>query len=174
MKIVAAIAVGVVGVTGSSVLLCLHFVGELTFLTLMGLVAVCALIIAFIDRIVSFSLRDLKVELAKVESARKEVEQREKDVRRVAIAIAEITAFLAAFHRRMGSQESFQIETQWLQSRIESLLRDVSIAQEEKAKVLRYLRRVREMDSHKDRDPTAFSAHWDQIWTDIKTEAENA
>ena len=174
MRTIVSLFIGMVGVAGATALLWLHRVSEPSFIILVCVSLISAFVVAFIDKISSFSLRDMTVELARVESARKEVEQKEKDVRQVAIAIAEITVFLAAFHRRMGSEETHLLEAQWLNHRAEMLLGDLSIGDAEKRRIMRYLLQVDEMDSLKKTDRDGSLAKWNHIWAGIRDEVKGA
>lgn len=171
-RIITALLVGAGGPVGAYKLLLLHQISEPSFIILVCVAIIGAIVIGFVDRIHSFSLRDLRVEMAKVEAARQDVEDREREVRRIALTLAEVTMFLAAFHRRLGSDESHAIEQRWLESRIKQLLSEITAAPAEEAKVFRFISAVHEMDLQRSADPEQSQHTWDRIWEDISREIE--
>lgn len=168
VRIVFAIIVAATGVLGSSELLFLHKIGELSFAVFVCMSVLIGLAIAFGDRLESLSFRELKIELGKVEAARKDVEQREQQVRRTALALAEITMFLAAFQHRMGSEETHDLETQWFSRKVGELLDTIYASTPERENTFRFIEAVKHMDAVRERDPKASEAQWDAVWKLIR------
>jgi hypothetical protein len=110
-----------------------------------------------------FDLRGLKIEFAKVESARKEVE-------RVATALAELAIFLAAFQRRFGSDETQAIEVRWLAQKVGRLLDGIGAPVSERQRVFRYLDAVKRIDAIRETDKAAADAVWADTWRQIASE----
>ena len=173
-RIIIAVLFAVGGTFGAYKLISLHQISEPSFVIFVCVAIIGAFVIGFVDRIQSFSLRDLRVEMAKVEAARQDVEAREQEVRRIALTLAEVTMFLAAFHRRLGSEESHAIEQKWLESKIRKLLSEVAAVPAEEAKVFRFIRAVHEMDLQRSADPKQSEHTWDKIWEDISREIDKA
>ena len=169
-QIIAAIIIGIGGIAGAYLLLSARKISEATFVILFSITVITALVVAFIDRVQSFSLRDLRVELAKVENARREVEEKERQVHGVAMTLAEITVFLAAFHRRLGSEESQELENEWLGKRVADLLAVSKASEEERSHVFRFIREVEEMDLLRKTDQKASEAKWNTIWERVRNE----
>jgi len=127
-----------------------------------GLSVFGLLVIFFADRVDWFDVKSFKVQLRKVEKARQEVED-------VALILAEITSFIAAFHRRIGSQEKYDLEKKWMQAKIEELLNGMDAESKTRESVLSYLTKAEELDIIK-RDGTGNTEEfWDEIWKDIET-----
>jgi Sec-independent protein translocase protein TatA len=74
-KVVASIAVALIGMIFATVLLALKLIGSVSFLGVLGLFAVCALIVFFAERLREFSLRDMKVTLREIKEERARVEE---------------------------------------------------------------------------------------------------
>jgi hypothetical protein len=172
IRIIAATTFMLFGVLGSLKLKTSAVIGEPSFIFILCITVLASMFIAFYDRIGSLSLRDLKLEMAKVESARYDVEQRQKEVREIATSLAEITTFIAAFHRRIGSDESHALEVQWLSVKVRRLLESVGADDKERKRIFRYLDEVRQMDEVKADDRAAGKSRWDSIWSTIKDEIE--
>ncbi|QTN32872.1 hypothetical protein HZ994_11225 [Akkermansiaceae bacterium] len=164
-RIAAAIILSLIGVAGSTGLIVSGLIGELSFVLLLVSSAFIGLVVAFIDRIQSFSLRELKVEMAKVEAARQEVED-------IAMTLAEISVFFAAFNHRFGSEESHRIEREWITTKVHNLLDSIQQDTATKEKVLRYLTDVQKMDAMRESDSEAGDAIWDAMWKTIEDESK--
>lgn len=162
MKYGIALIFSIIGISGSIRLIVSESSspGSMLALTLsiFGL-----LVIFFADRIEWFDFKALRVHLREVQEAKKEVED-------VALALAEITAFLAAFHRRMGGEESHRIETDWMQSRVERLLDGMKADSAVRKKILYYLHQVREMDTVRESDSNRGLNRWNEIWKEVESE----
>lgn len=161
----------IVGISGSVKLM----VSESSSSSIIILVSVSffsLLLIFFGDQVDWFDLKNLKVKMRKIEAARKEVEEREKEVRRVALAISEITVFLAAFHRRLGSDETHELEVEWLKKKVRQLLTESSASVDEQSRAFRFLREIEEMDRIKETDQKASEVRWNAIWAMIKDEIQ--
>src|ERR1035437_3942404 len=74
-RTITAMILSASGVIGSYRLISAQLIGESSFCLLACSSVFIGLVVAFIDRIQSFSMRDLKVEMAKVEESKKEVEE---------------------------------------------------------------------------------------------------
>jgi hypothetical protein len=170
IRMTSAAALGAIGVLASYKLKTAGTIGEPSFVVFVGLSAVVALALAFGDRLQSVSLRDLKIELAKVESSRKEVEQREQQVRHMATTLAEITIFFTAFHRRLGSDETHALEIQWLTQKVTTLLDGMAAPEKERQRVFHYLDAVQKMDAIKETDRESGKAQWEDLWKKIEDE----
>ena len=140
-RTIVVVAIAAVGVGGTIWLRDSQRVGEGSFVLLLALSILVALIVAVIERVTSFSLRDLSVQLAKVEKARKEVEQKEDTVRQLSLLFAEVGAFLTAFHRRLGDEETHRIEERWLSWKAEKLLHLVNATEAERTKTFHFTKR---------------------------------
>ena len=114
----------------------------------------------------------MSVSLAAVEAARQEVTAKQEEVTRIALAIGEITVFLAAFHRRMGSERNHDLEQKWLQQRVLRMLAESNISGAEREHVFRWLREIESMDAIKDKPESM--AYWNRIWDRIEEETEEA
>jgi len=130
------------------------------------------LVIFLSDRLQGFDFSKLKLEMQKIEEAREEVEDKREEVARIALATAEITAFMAAFHRRLGSERSHDLEASWLESRVASLLKDAEIPYTEQNRVFRWLNEVRAMDAIEDRNES--NAVWERVWDEVESEIKMA
>jgi len=161
----AALALSVIGIAGSVQLLRAHLISEVSFVALVSGSVVLGLIVAFIDRVLKFSFKDLSVEFAKVEAARQEVEE-------IAMTLAEISVFFAAFNHRFGSEESHRIEREWITTKVHNLLDSIQKDTATKEKVLRYLTDVQKMDAMRDSDSEAGDAIWDAMWKTIEDESK--
>jgi predicted RNase H-like nuclease (RuvC/YqgF family) len=148
-------------------------VSEASFVILVSGAVLLGLIVAFIDRVLKFSFKDLSVEFAKVEQARIEVEATREEVERIAISIADITGFLAAFHRRLGSEQSHKLEAEWLEAKISTLLQETQISSEVREKAFRWLRAVRHMDAMKENGEKS-NDEWDRVWATVEEEIKEA
>ena len=137
------------------------------------LVSLCALLIIFFgDSVDWFDLKNLKVQMRQVEAARQEVAAKQEEVTRIALAIGEITVFLAAFHRRMGSERNHNLEQKWLHQRVSRMLAESNISDAEREHVFRWLRETESMDAIKDKPESM--ACWNRIWDRIEQETEEA
>lgn len=159
-----------IGVFASFKLKTAGTIGEPSFVVFVSISAIVSLAVAFGDRLQSVSLRDLKIELAKVESTRKEVEHREQEVRRIATALAEVTVFLAAFHWRPGSHETQALEVQWLTQRVTTLLDGMGASEAERQRVFQYLDAVKKMDAVGKSDRAGAETQWAALWKMIEDE----
>ena len=168
-KTITAAALPVIGILAFVQLKISGVIGETSLVILIGILFVVSLIIVFQDRVLSFSLRDLKVELAKVESTRKEVEQREQEVRRIATTLAEITTFFAAFGRRYGGEQD--VEVQWLSKKINMMLDGIHLENDERERIFQYLEAMRKVDELSATDKKAAEAVWNATWEKLRDEA---
>lgn len=162
-----------IGIAGSVQLLRSQLVSEASFLALVSVTVLLGLIVAFIDRVLRFSFKDLSVEFARVEQARIEVEATREEVERIASSIADITGFIAAFHRRLGSEQSHKLEAAWLEAKISTLLRDTNISSEVRDRAGRWLRAVRHMDAMKENGEKS-NDEWDRVWATVEEEIKEA
>jgi hypothetical protein len=174
VRILIAACVAIIGVAVSHNWKLAGTIGETTFVIFVFLSVFVSLIIAFNHRLLSLSLRDWKLELAKVESARKDVEKREQSVRRIATALAEIAMFLAAFQRRFGSEQTQDLEVQWLTHKVSLLLQGMAVSDEERRRVFQYLDAVKKMDAIRDSDKAVAEAEWVGLWKRIEDEIHKA
>lgn len=164
-RIAAAIILSVIGIVGSIGLIAFGLIGELSFVLLLISSVFIGLVVAFIDRIQSFSLRELKVEMAKVETARQEVED-------IAMTLAEISVFFAAFNHRFGSKESHRIEREWITTKVHNLLGSIKKDTATKEKVLGYLTEVQKMDALRESDSDEGDAMWHAMWKTIEDDSK--
>lgn len=158
----------VVGISASFSLMAGSLVTEWPFVVLVSLSAVLGLVVAFSERLQSVSLKDLEIKLAEVESSREEVKHREQEVRRIATAVAEITVFIAVFHRRLVEDEQRELEIQWLTQRVNALLDGMRSSDTERGRVFQYLAAVKKIDPLYESDKTAFAAAWKSLWKKIE------
>lgn len=137
------------------------------------LVSLCALLIIFFgDSVDWFDLKNLKVQMRKVEEARKEVEEREREVARIALAMAELTNFIAAFQGRFGDDRSNSLEREWLQYRTRKLLLESGVSGEEMAHASRWVDAINRMDSMK--GTKEGEGEWERIWDRVEEEIKEA
>ncbi len=170
MKIIAAIIFMLFGVFGSLKLKTSDVIGEPSFILILCITTLASLFIAFHDRIGSLSFRELKIEMAKVESARHDVEQRQMEVRLIATSLAEVTLFLAAFQHRIGSEESYADEVAWLKQKVTALLNNMKLPETEQRRIFHHLEAVQRLDSLKATDRAQAQAEWKELWKVIKSE----
>lgn len=162
-----AIIFAVIGIFGAFKLI----VGDSTTIAggLITTVALCGLlIIYFSDAVDWFDLKNLKVQMRKVEDARLEIEQKEAEISRIALATAEIAIFFAAFHRRLGSTRTRELENRWLENRLGQLLSDSSIDYSERNNAFRWLREVKAMDTIENDEER--KKKWERIWDRVEAE----
>jgi hypothetical protein len=173
-RITAAIVLPFVVIRWANQLLLSHAVGETSFVIFACVSLILAFAIAFIDRIQSFSLRDLSVQMGKVEAARQDVEAREQEVRRVAFTLAEIALFLAAFQHRILGEGQSEIQTAWLESKVHELLTTVSGTPDDQEHVFRLFAAAKDMDqTHGTIDAKEWDRRWDEIYKRIIDETKS-
>ena len=114
------------------------------------------------------SLRELKIEMAKVEAARQDVEAREQQVRRTALALAEITVFLTTVHHRFVNEETHALESRWFNHKVSELLDMVAASSAERTHTFRLYESLKQIDALRDKDPEASSKLWDSTWKEIR------
>jgi hypothetical protein len=136
-------------------------------------VALCGLLIIFFADVIDwFDLKKLKVQMRKVEEARKEVEEREREVAGIALAMAELTNFIAAFQGRFGDERTNALEREWLQYRTRKLLVESGVSGDEMAHASRWVDAIKRMDSMK--DTKEGEGEWDRIWDRVEAEIKEA
>lgn len=167
---VVSIVLCLAGVYGSFGLLSQKYVGEITFTTLVALSIIVSLVVFFADRIKAINLKQLYIEFEKVERARKEVENKEKEVKAVALALADITLFLASFNHRLGDDEDYDLQIKWLKKRVDDVMRDLDINAETKQKYFRFIDKIEEADRVRATDKNKSSEIWKTIKGSIKEE----
>jgi hypothetical protein len=171
-RIILAMTFMIIGVLGSFKLIISGFIGGPSFIVLVCISALISFVIAFNDRIELLSFRELKIVLAKVESARKEVEEREQSIRRITLGLSEIIMFFAAFNHRAVDTKTYQLESQWLEAKVRKLLSDIAvIPPQEQEEIFRFIRATKEADE-KDwkTNPEAYEAAWHNILKKISDE----
>ncbi len=79
--------------------------------------------VAYSDRVKQFTLSvgEMKMVLAEVKEAKKDVELRETRIKEIAMVSAEVVAHIAAFYGRAGSEESHKLNRLWLAARVKRL-----------------------------------------------------
>ena len=95
-KIIIAIIFTVIGIAGSLRLKMTGTIGEPSFDLFICAFLLVGLFVAFSDRVKSFSLRDLKLEMEKVEQARADVQEREQRVRKIAALLGDLITYVEA------------------------------------------------------------------------------
>ena len=169
-RTIAAIILTFIGIVGSIQLLRSQLITEVPFTTLSMAAAFFGCVIAFIDRVQSFGSAAFRVELAQVQEARKEVEARALEIRRVTFALAEITLFITAIQGRIRSEGEADVNTPWLESKVREILHSVSATPEEQSKTFRLFSAAKEMDRlHGQLDAT----EWEKGWNAIKEQISN-
>jgi hypothetical protein len=172
INIIASLTLSVSSIVGSSHLLLSHSITELSFIALCGLSVLIGFLILWKDRILSVSFKDLSVQLAKIEETRIEVEAKREEIERMAVSIADMMGFLAAFHRRLGSEKSHKLEAEWLEANIDLLLRDSQVGSDVREKAFRWLRAVRYMDGMERGEKS--NDEWNRVWSMVEEEIKEA
>ena len=172
-RIAATLIFTMIGIAGSVQLLRVQLISEASFVVLASIVVFFTIVVVFFDRVLKLGFKDISVEFARVEQARIEVEATREEVERIAIAIADITGFLAAFHRRLGSDSSHKLEVKWLEAKISALLKDTQISNEVREKAFRWVRAVKHMDTMKENGEKS-NGEWDRIWSTVEEEIQEA
>jgi hypothetical protein len=167
----SAITFAIIGISGSIRLITID--SSPAGLLSVTLVSLCALLIIFFgDSVDWFDLKNLKVQMRKVEEARKEVEEREREVARIALAMAELTNFIAAFQGRFGDDRSNALEREWLQYRTRKLLLESGVSGDEMNHASRWVDAINRMDSMK--DTKEGEGEWGRIWDRVEQEIKEA
>lgn len=171
IKLISTITFVIIGISGSIRLITVD--SWQAGLLAVTLVSLCALLIIFFgDSVYWFDLKNLKVQMRQFEAARQEVAAKQEEVTRIALAIGEITVFLAAFHRRMGSERNHDLEQKWLHQRVTRMFSGSNISESERDQVFRWLREIEAMESVKDKPESM--AVWSRIWDRVEEEIEEA
>ena len=114
VKATAAIAVSVSGLIWSSHLLANGLVNQLSFISLVAIWLLVSLFILFSHRIKILNLRQLSIELERVEEARKEIEKREKCVTEMARIIGEMTDKNISQHGLLFGEATIEENKKWM------------------------------------------------------------
>ena len=120
MKYIILSIFSVVGLSGALKLI----LSESTSVSLFPLVCVCflgLLLIFFGDQVDWFDLKNLKVKMRKIEETRKEIEEREARIKRVAAILADIAASDATFFGLMWDAVEPEARKKWVRSKINDL-----------------------------------------------------
>lgn len=143
-------------------------------------VALCGLLIIFFADVIDwFDLKNLKVQMRKVEEARKEVEEREREVARIALAMAEITNFIAAFQGRWGSERTSRLQKEWLKIRTKRLLTESGVEGADLDHASRWVSAVERLDALRRDEPPIedepeeedeSTSEWDRLFDQIEDE----
>ena len=170
-RTIVAIILTFIGIAGSVQLLRSHLIEENVFLALSAGTSVICFSIAFIDRVQSFGSAAFKVELARVQESRKEVEAIEVRVRRIAHLVSEITLFFAAFqHRSLGDGDS-ETQRAWHETKVRELLKTTEATPEERSSVFRLFDAVKKMDEQRGSlDPAERERRWEEIRHQVTNE----
>ncbi len=164
-KIIAAAIVSIAGLAWCQSLLTSERVNQLSFVSLVALVVLAGLFIAFSDRIKTLNLRQLSIDLERVEEARKDVEARAAEIRRITFSLAEITLFITAIEGRVRGEGEADVNTPWLESKVRELLHSASATPEEQSKTFRLFSAAKELDSLRD---TLVGKEWVKRWNAIR------
>lgn len=135
--------------------------GVIAGMSLFGL-----LVIYFGDRIDSFDFKAMKVKLQQVEAAKREVEN-------IAVALAEISIFFAAFNHRLGNEETHRIERDWITGKVHQLLESMGTDPSRTAGVMRYLKAIEEIDAARGCDRKSGADEWVELWRRIALEVKS-
>lgn len=170
---ISSVIIAATGLAWSQYLLTTARISQITFLGLVTLCVLVGLFIAFNYRIKLLNLRQLTLELERVEEARKDVEARESRVRQIAKIVSEITLFSAAFqHRNLGEGES-ETQRAWLESKVRELLATISASPEEQTKTFRFHEAAKQLDELRNTiDDREWGYRWDEIYRKVADEAQ--
>lgn len=124
----------------------------------------------FYDRASSLSLRELKIEMAKIEETRQEIEQREQSVRRIGLTVAQVAMFLAAFSRRATGSDDQKVEIAWLSKKAKVLLAEIRATPQETSAVFRHVESLPELDNLLRTDERKAKEKWKAMWDEVKKE----
>ena len=170
---VAGVAAGAVIVTIAITLLVLTRVSEMTFVALFALGVMTSLVVGFGPRLKSVDLKELRIELDKVEAARREVEEREREIRKIALAISDITMFIAAFNGRMFEEENGKLVNRWLTQRAQALLADVGASDSAEGTSRYYVTAVEDLERlYKPADTQDWVTAWAIIFDHVRADIE--
>ena len=146
VRTIAAIILAFIGIVGSVQLLRSHLIAEGSFIALSVASSFFGFAVAFIDRVQSFGSAAFKIDFARLEEARKEIEAREARVRRIAHIVSEITLFSAAFQNRCLGEGDSQKQMAWHEAKVSELLRTTEATPEERSKVFSIFGAMKRMD----------------------------
>ncbi len=89
----------------------------------------------------------------------------------MAKVMSEITAFVAAFLRRAGSEETLHLEQEWLRRKTDELLTLAEGDEAIRTKALRYIEGVRQMD-RLGTNTDEGQKLWGELWKGVKKDLD--
>lgn len=150
-----ALTGGIAGAALFTTLVLLGRISEVTYVGLLSLVVITALALHGFNRIKELDLRNLKMTLSRIESARTEVEVRHSQLQDVAVRLLEVVAFHAAWSNRRVPREVIDLQRRWLQERAEELLGAIDAGSQTRDRLLWYQEAFQQLDAVGDDDSLA-------------------
>jgi hypothetical protein len=166
-RILAAIIFVIIGIFGSVQLLLHQLISEASFLALVGGCVIVGLFIIFIDRISSFSLRDMKIELREL---RKETDE----LRSITVTLTKMMLLQSAIHGRIGSEQFYSMIRRWTENHASKLLATVQAQGSEWDTAFAHFRAIEAAGKLDKQDKHKREAAWKSVFDAIKEDTKNA
>ena len=78
-------------------------------------------------RLVEFDIRNFKLILAEIKEKKEEIFATEKQLKKMAVYIADVLAFISLLGNRLGSRESHKLRRDWVKVKLQELKKNIGI-----------------------------------------------
>ena len=170
IKYGAALILMISGVFLSTNLISSHIISESSFCFLILSSILVGVLVCLSDRLkeIVFGFKEWRVVLSEIKYAQREIEDREKRIKEIAIVSADVVAHMAAFGGQMGSEESHKLDREWLASRFKRL---ATISESEVGGAAwRYMQEIECLDKNNSEQKELGLKAWHKAYEDIKKE----
>jgi hypothetical protein len=144
---IASIVVAVLGLGLFTLLLLLGTVATTPYVLLVTVTGFVCLALHAFPRVREFDLRNLKMTLDQIESAKSAIYAKAEDLRRAAFILADLIVFNSEVGSRFGTQESFELQKQWNRMTCDKLLASFAASSQERENLFRYAEFFRRFDN---------------------------
>lgn len=159
-----AIIFFIVGVLGALGLISLKFIGEYSFVSLIGLSLLGSFVVWFKDRIIKAQFSTLSFELSQIQQVRDDVIAREEHIRKIALIIGEITLFSSATNGRHFSAGISELRRKWYELKVKEMMDTISAFPDEEEKVFKYIKQFNLIYTPGYFDEEKTNIGWKKFW----------
>ena len=146
--------------------------GEMAFVSLFCALCLVSLVIYGFPRLKQLDLRNLKLTLEKIESARKEIYAKEQDLKRLSLLLTESVLMNSLWlDRAGGGEEVNRLNSQWFSQQAKRVLTALRSTKTETEQLLRYVRLFERLEASAPDSPERQSV-WEEFVTTIRKEVD--
>lgn len=145
-RVLFIIMLVILGVLLFTELLTSGSITELTYVVLLGLLAIVCLFLFGFERIRELDIKNLKLTLDQIQAVKKEVYAKERDLKEYSLHLATIIAVASLTQSRLDNEEGYALKSKWFRLQTHNLLDKLDVSKNERQHIIQFEDFYRQID----------------------------